>query len=239
MSVSIIAARRNHLLNQLSDAELQPLLTQLQIVEHACKDIVCHDGRVLEAVYFPCTSIFSSVVCLEDDTAIEVGAVGNEGFTSIELLLGAARATETILCRAAGGSLRMDVPGFRAAIATQNRLRSILQRASQAYLFLVLQGGACQHWHGAEGRFARLLLETQDRIGQDRFSVAHEATTCILGIDRLALNEMTGAFQLAGMIQYSQETLSILNRQRLEETACECYARIRNNTQRLDVAPLA
>lgn len=236
MSVSMIAARQNQLLKQLSDAELQPLLSHLQIVEHACEDIVCREDGVLEAVYFPCSSILSSVVCLEDGVAIDVGMVGNEGFTPMGLLLGATRASESTLCRIAGKSLRMDIPDFRSAIGADNRLRCILQRASQAYLFLVLQGGACHHCHVPEGRFARLLLETQDRIGQDRFSMTQELIARILGIDRPTLNQMASAFEFAGMIRYHCGTLLIADRQSLEETACACYTKIRMNTQRLSAA---
>jgi CRP-like cAMP-binding protein len=239
MSAISAIARQNLLLNQLSDEELQFFLPELETVEHAGNDLLCRENSELEAAYFPCSAVFSSFVCLDADVPIEVGMVGNEGFISIELLLGATRASQTIRCSIPGQSLRMDRIDFRTAMAAQGRLHQILQRASQAYLYLTLQDGACHHWHAPEGRFARLLLETHDRVGQDSFPMTKEFATGMLGIEQITLNQVTGSFQLAGLIRYSRATLQVLDRSRLQEAACECYAKVYGNTRRLIDMPAA
>jgi CRP-like cAMP-binding protein len=237
MSVSSITARRNRLLSLLSDEELQPLLPQLQIVEHACKDFICREDREIEAVYFPCSAIFSIVVSQDQSVAIEIGTVGNEGFLPMGLLLGATQASEATLCCVAGQSLRMDVADLRAALTSEGRLQRILQRASRAYLFLVLQGGACHRSHGPEGRFARLLLETQDRSEQESFSITQEYAAATLGVEQLMLYQVAGRFQQAGLIRYSRSNLQVLDRPALEEAACECYDKVRRHSRRtLDIA---
>jgi hypothetical protein len=101
---------------------------------------------------------------MEDGNAVEVGTVGNESFTNIELLMGATYATETIVCQIAGQSFRMTVSDFREAISGPTPLRHLAECSAQAYLMQVSQSVACNRLHNTEMRFVRWLLITHDRV---------------------------------------------------------------------------
>jgi CRP-like cAMP-binding protein len=233
MPVNSSVARQNLLLNKLADAHLQPCLDRFEIAEMKVKDVLYQQAQPIEDVYFPCNSVLSNLIYMEDGLAIEVGTTGNESFTGIELLLGGSEATETTVCQIAGIGLRMPVNEFKNLLATYTPLSSLLQRAGQAYLFMVAQTAACNRLHQIEGRFARWLLITHDRVRSDEIALTQEFLAMMLGVQRPSVNLAAGTFQQAGIIQYSRGKIQVLDRERLEDAACECYGKVRRNYQRL------
>ena len=55
----------------------------------------------------------------------------------------------------------------------------------------------------------------------------------MLGIRRSSVTVSAGILQQAGMIRYTRGQLSILDRHKLEETACECYQVVQSEYHRL------
>ena len=170
---------------------------------------------------------------LEDGSAVEVGTIGNESFTGIEMLLDATLATQTVVCQIGGPSLRMDAENFRRVIGGASALTRILRHSAQAYLTQVSQSVACNRLHSTDMRFARWLLITHDRVQHDEFELTQEFLAAMLGVHRPSVSVVAGLFQQAGMIRYSRGRMKILNRDRLEETTCECYATVRRHFERL------
>jgi CRP-like cAMP-binding protein len=233
MPVNATVARQNLLLNKLADADLQPCLELFEIAEMKVKDVLYEQGQPIDDIYLPCNSVISNLIYMEDGAAIEVGTTGNESFTGVELLLGGTEATETAVCQIAGVSLRMPVNDFKHLMATYSPLGNLLQRAGQAYLFMVAQTAACNRLHQIEGRFARWLLITHDRVRSNEFALTQESLAMMLGVQRPSVNLTAGTFQQAGIIKYTRGKMQVLNRERLEEAACECYGKVRRNYQRL------
>jgi hypothetical protein len=55
----------------------------------------------------------------------------------------------------------------------------------------------------------------------------------MLGVRRNTVSVEAHALQTAGLIRYSRGHISILNRDGLEECACECYSVIRAETDKI------
>jgi Mn-dependent DtxR family transcriptional regulator len=55
----------------------------------------------------------------------------------------------------------------------------------------------------------------------------------MLGVQRSSVSVVTRTLQTAGLIQQSRGGITVTDRAGLEETACECYGRIRRIYQRL------
>jgi CRP-like cAMP-binding protein len=239
MSITLAQARRcrNHLLNKLSDEECQSLLPQLELMAHSIKEVISRQGKLIDYVYFPCTAAFSNLVYLEDGTAVEVGTIGNEGFTNVELLFSARLSVETAICQIAGDSMRISISAFRQAIEGTTPLRKLLECAGQAYLAQVSQSVACNRMHSIDNRFARWLLVTHDRVQGDEFLLTQEFIAIMLGVHRPSVSLIASMFQQAGIIDYSRGRMRILNRPKLEEASCECYAIVRAQFERLLAVP--
>lgn len=235
MSIAVIEARacKNHLLARLSDEHFQVILPLLQMVETNLQDVLLQQGEKIEHIYFPCNCIQSCIVLLEDGSSVEVGTIGNEGFTGVEVLLDAPFATETVVCQIAGMSLRMRVEALRNVLSDVPDLLPLLQRSGQAYLTQVSQPVACNRMHSVDLRFARWLLITHDRVQGDEFSITQDFLAGMLGVHRPSISVVAGLFQQAGMIKYSRGRMQILVRVRLEEASCECYGVVREKFKRL------
>ena len=235
MSIALVEAARhhNHLLSKLTEEQSRPLLPLFDLVETRVQEVLLKQGKPIDYVYFPCRSAHSCMTYLEDGSAVEVGTIGNESFTGIEMLLDATLATQTVVCQIGGPSLRMDAENFRKVIGSASALTKILRHSAQAYLTQVSQSVACNRLHSTDMRFARWLLITHDRVQHDEFELTQEFLAAMLGVHRPSVSVVAGLFQQAGMIRYSRGRMKILNRDRLEESTCECYATVRRHFERL------
>lgn len=226
----------NRLLDQLSDASWERLAPALQAVQLARKDIVGERGELAAHVIFPCGGVLSVLAYMENGAAVEVATVGHEGLFGIELVLGGERWTETTLCQVEGPALRMSGTAFRAALDSDPALRDLAQRFVIAYLAVVSQSVACNRLHNIEQRFARWMLMTHDRVDSDSFNLTQEFIADMLGVHRPSVSLVAGSFQKAGFIKYVRGTMSILNREGLEQASCECYRATQQAFARLGVA---
>jgi CRP-like cAMP-binding protein len=235
MSITLAQGRQcqNHLLAKLTDEQFRPLLPFLDLVEIKLKEVLVRQGDPIEYVYFPSIGAFSCIVYMEDGSGVEVGTIGNEGFTTVEMLLDATIATETVVCQVSGASLRMSANDFRTVMLDARALSKILKCSGQAYLAQVSQSVACNRLHSTDIRFARWLLITHDRVQGDEFEITQEFLAAMLGVHRPSVSVVAGLFQQAGIIRYTRGRMKILDRARLEDSACECYAMVRSQFERL------
>jgi CRP-like cAMP-binding protein len=235
MAITLVQGRqsRNHLLAKLTDEQLRPLLPLFDLVEVKLKEILVRQGDPIEYVYFPSSGAYSCIVYMEDGSGVEIGTVGNEGFANMEMLLDATIATETVVCQIAGTSLRISADDFRKVFEEARALSKILKCSGQAYLAQVSQSVACNRLHSTDIRFARWLLVTHDRVQGDEFDITQEFLSAMLGVHRPSISVVAGLFQQAGIIQYTRGHMKILDRARLEDSACECYAMVRGQFERL------
>ncbi|HYD95305.1 MAG TPA: Crp/Fnr family transcriptional regulator [Noviherbaspirillum sp.] len=235
MSVTLIEARgcANHLLARLSDKDFEPLCSQLVLVHTAQKQVLHERNGPIRFVYFPCSCAMSNMIFFEDGTAVEVGTVGNEGVSGIELLARASVATETSICQVEGKSLRMEAGEFAKAIDGRTPLRRVSECYLQGYLSQVSQSVACNRKHSLEARFARWLLVTHDRVLGNEFCLTQEFLGDMLGVQRPSVSLVAAEFQKEGLIQYARGHIKILDRERLEATSCECYAAVRAQFKRV------
>jgi len=78
--------------------------------------------------------------------------------------------------------------------------------------------------HNLEQRLARWLLLTQDRVEDGLLRITHDFLGTMLGTDRPSVSLAAAALQRKQIIEYRHGAVRILNRKRLESSACECYA---------------
>jgi CRP-like cAMP-binding protein len=85
------------------------------------------------------------------------------------------------------------------------------------------QWAACNRLHNAEQRLARWLLTMHDRTEEDSLRVTHDFLASMLGTDRPSVSLAAGLLQRKEAITYSRGSIKILDRQRLQESVCECH----------------
>jgi CRP-like cAMP-binding protein len=106
-------------------------------------------------------------------------------------------------------------------------------RYTQGLLTQIAQASACNRMHGAQERGARWLLMTHDRVHRDEFGLTQEFLGQMLGVRRATVTDFAGELQTAGILRYTRGTITIVDREALEERSCECYQIIRTEYERM------
>jgi len=220
--------QRNRLLSLLPGETLDGLLPHLELIPLEVPRLLETEGRPIRHVYFPVdgvTSILASVIGAE--TKIEVGTVGREGLVGLSVFFGATHAVSDSFVQLEGQAFRMATGALMEATRTFPALVDVLHRFSQAYMVQVSQCAACNRVHSITQRCARWLLMTQDRVSTDSFKLNQEFLGIMLGERRVAVSKAEASLRDRGIIAYSRGTVRILDRPRLEASACPCYRVIR------------
>jgi Mn-dependent DtxR family transcriptional regulator len=63
--------------------------------------------------------------------------------------------------------------------------------------------------------------------------MTQELIANMLGVRREGVNHAAGKLQSSGIIRYNHGNITVLDRPRLEERACECYAVVKAEVDRL------
>jgi CRP-like cAMP-binding protein len=63
--------------------------------------------------------------------------------------------------------------------------------------------------------------------------MTQELIANMLGVRREGVTEAAGQLQQAGLIQYRRGHITVLDRKRFEQRACECYAVVKTEYDRL------
>jgi CRP-like cAMP-binding protein len=103
----------------------------------------------------------------------------------------------------------------------------MLSRYAVIHGMQVAQTAACNRLHNVEQRLARWLLMTQDRVDSGSLPMTHDFLATMLGTDRPTVSLAAGALQRKKIIEYTRGAVKIVNRKKLEDSACECYGVIR------------
>jgi CRP-like cAMP-binding protein len=232
MAVPPHRPQRNHLLTLLPEDELNALLPDLERVDLEVRDLVYDVNVPIDYAYFPEDGVVSMVGLMSDGTAVEVATVGNEGMLGLPVFLGAESILGQAFSQIAGVAFRIRTEVFRRA-ASSGHLQQLMHRYTQAIFTQVAQNAACNRLHLTEERFARWLLMSHDRVARDEFQLTQDFLSQMLGVRRATVSQIAAQAQKDGMIEYSRGRMRILDRSALEAGACECYAIIRTEFERL------
>lgn len=225
--------KSNRLIDLLPPADRGRILTKLEVVTGKLRQTLYEEGAPIGHVYFPLTGVASLLTVMEDGSSVEVGTIGSEGMVGIPLLLGATTSPGLCIVQVVGPMWRMPAEDFAEEIAHGGAFSEILHRYVQYFFIHVSQGTACNRLHPAEERCARWLLHMRERAGADDFDLTHEFLAQMLGVRRATVTVIAGGLQNAGIIEYSRGHVQILDAERLQDSACECYAKIRAEYERV------
>lgn len=224
---------RNLLLAMLPDEDYEQLVPDLEYIPTPLHFTLFERNGSIRHAYFPLSGEHSLLTTMANGATVEVGTVGFEGFSTVDLLTGSDIAVTTTVCQIPGDALRMEAGRFLALTNGDTPLRRLCLRYLQAYLAQISQAVACNALHAVEQRFARWILMSHDRVHQMPFQLTHEYLASMLGVHRPSVTLVAGRFQERGLIEYKRGVVTVLDRPGLENAACECYDIGRKHFQRL------
>lgn len=109
----------------------------------------------------------------------------------------------------------------------------LLLRYTQALITQMSQTAVCNRHHNIDQQLARWLLLALDRLPTDELTMTQELIASMLGVRREGVTEAAGRLQKKGVIRYQRGHITVLDRPKLEELSCECYAVVKEETDRL------
>ena len=190
--------------------------------------LVLHEaGGKLAVAYFPNRGLISLVVVMKDGKTAEAGIVGNEGFTGTLAAVGLSRSPLQAVVQITGDGFRVQVGALQRALESAPHLQLMLTRYAAIRGMQVAQTAACNRLHDIEQRLARWLLMTQDRVDSGSLPITHDFLATMLGTNRPTVSYAAGVLQRKELIEYTRGAVKIVNRKKLEHSACECYEVIR------------
>lgn len=217
----------NAILLSISDAEFSLLRPRLQWIELPQPYTLHESKQKLEFAYFLNSGMISQVVTTSHKESVEVGVVGKEGFVPLQILAGLRRNPHRAVMQIAGEGFRAPFNELQKILPLAPQLEVALNRYAAVHGLQVAQTAGCNRLHDLDQRLARWLLLTQDRVGSGLLRITHDFLATMLGTDRPSVSLAAASLQRKRIIEYSHGAVKILNRKKLEGSACECYRVIR------------
>ena len=225
---------QNHLLAALPAEVQQRLFPCLKLECLPLGKVLYEPGHNLSKVYFPIDSIVSMLHVMENGASAEISMVGNEGLIGIVVLMGGESTTSRALIQRAGRAYSLSAAQFLKEFNHSSEMRMLLLRYTQSLITGMAQTAACNRHHEIGQQLCRWLLLSLDRLPNHTLTMTQELIANMLGVRREGVSEAAGKLQKLGVIKYRQGQITVLDRLRLEQLSCECYAVVKTETDRLD-----
>ena len=223
----------NKLLAALPARDYKRLSPHLEAIPLELKTILHEGGERVRYVYFPGEGLVSLIAVMKDGAASEVGLVGNEGMVGLSALLGVDNAPGRELVQLSGAGVRMKAKLMRAEFRRGGALQDLLHLYTHVLFTQVSRSTACIASHNVKQRLCRWLLMTHDGAPGDTFVITQEFMAMMLGVTRAVVTRAAGDMQREKLIRYSRGRVTMLDRRGVEARACECYASIRQEYERV------
>lgn len=214
----------NVILLSIPDQEFDTLRPHLEFTSLPQRLRIQESNQKLEDAYFLNRGMVSLVFTTGEGESVEVGVVGNEGFTPIPVAAGLKRSPHRAVVQIGGDGFKVSVGALENVLESSPSLQIMLNRYAAIHGMQVAQTAGCNRLHDIEQRLSRWLLLAQDRVGSGLLRITHDFLAMMLGTDRPSVSLAAGVLQKKRIIEYTRGSVRILNRKRLEGSACECYS---------------
>lgn len=231
--------QHNLLLSALALPLRETLFPRLQPVALPLGKVLYEPGATLPHVYFPVDAIVSMLYVMESGASAEIAVIGNDGMVGIALFMGGNSTPSRAVVQSAGSALRLPARLLYDAFNQHADLQDLLLRYTQALMTQIAQTAVCNRHHSVEQQLCRWLLISLDRLSGNELNMTQELIANMLGVRREGVTEAAGKLQSDGLIKYSRGKITVLDRPKLEQRVCECYAVVKKEADRLIPMPKA
>jgi len=225
--------KQNLLLAALPAEDYAPLEPHLEPVALPLGWALYESGDRPAYVFFPTEGIVSLLYVMENGASAEIAVTGNEGMVGISLFMGGGSTPSRAIVQSAGQAYRLGADILKREFERGGYLQHLLLRFTQALITQMAQTAVCNRHHAVEQQLCRWLLLSLDRLASNEVHMTQELIANMLGVRREGVSEAAGRLQDAGLIRYQRGQITVLDRLRLEQRVCECYAVVKRESDRL------
>lgn len=234
LSAQLRPSTNNFILRTLPADEFERLAPDLEPVELALGQTIYRAETAIDYVYFPNRSMVSVVANTAFGQCAEIGVIGSEGMTGIEVLLGDDTTLNDHIVQYQDGAHRIKTAAIRREFKRGGALHDLLLRFTRLLMVQIGQTALCNRLHSVEERLARWLLLCSDRADSDKLQLTQEFLSMMLGTNRATVTTSAIALQNTGYIKYRRGNITITDREGLEDYSCDCYGIVKRQYDRFE-----
>lgn len=223
----------NRLLAALPDAEWLRWLPHLEPVSLSVGQVLSEPGHTPSHAYFPATAVVSLLCLSENGAADEVAVVGNEGVVGISLFMSGGPTITRAVVQTSGAALRLAAQTIEDEFLHSPAVMRLLLHFTLALSTQMAQTVVCSRHHALEQRLCRRLLQGLRRQHGSELVMTQEQLAILLGVRRESVTTEAFKLQKAGVVRYARGHILVLDREGLEERACECRRVVEKEYERL------
>lgn len=225
--------KQNRILAALPAKDYERLLPDLELVDMPLGLTMSESGDHVNYLHFPVSGIVSLIYTLEDGSSSETALVGNEGLVGISIFMGGESMPTSTEVQSAGHAYRLSRKVMKREFALGGQLQHLALLFTQALICQTSQTAVCNQHHSLEQQMCRWLLMSIDRLHDNVIVITQEMIGKLLGVRRESVTQVAGLLQKNEIIVRGRGRISVVDRPKLELSACECYAVVSDEYERL------
>ena len=223
----------NGFLSALTADDFELIRPHLRTIDLVAECVLVEVGETLRRAYLPHRGVISLVVKLAKGEHVQTAMIGRDSMFGAMHVFGDAIALNSAVVLGPGVASTLDIDRLRAAADQSPALRALLVRHALAVFVQIQQTAGCNAAHTVESRLARCLLQTHDLSGGDKLVLTQESMAQMIGARRNSVSLVANMLQQANFIHYSRGHIELNDPDALGRTACECYATVKAQYNRL------
>lgn len=184
-------------------------------------------------LYFVADGLVSRACVTRTGESAEFALTGSEGVIGLASVLGGESSPTRAVVVSAGCAWRLPASIAIQELEHAGPLADLLLRYTLALIAQTGQVATCNRYHSLEQRFCRWMLWSLDRLPSNALAMKQESIAEMLGVRRERVSEVAANLQRLGLMRYSRGCIDVLDRGRMEARACECYAAMKGEYDRL------
>jgi CRP-like cAMP-binding protein len=213
----------NKILLSIPDHEYRVIRPHLEYLSLRDRCILQEANEKVGFSHFPNAGLISLLVATTDGRTVEAGVVRNEGVAGIATVVGMTRSPLREVALISTDGFKVQAGAMLNILKSTPQLQTTLSRYAVAQGMQIAQTVACNRLHRIEQRLARWLLIAQDKVDSSLFAVTHDFLATMLGTNRPTVSYAAAILQRRKIIKYTRGAMKVVNRKKLEASACECY----------------
>jgi len=217
---------RHRLLSELPGKDRHRLAKKMRLVSFTPLHRLYEVSGAIREVVFPLSAVLFFLGTTVEGHVVEVGQIGSEGIAGVEVAMRTRFAGMSLMTAAIevpGIGLQMKAEDFAEEVDRHATVNRCVRRYIGFFLTQLQFLIACNRHHSVEQRGARWLLSLQDRTGLRDLPLTQQHLADMLGVTRQTADRFLTDFEAGNILGNRRGTVTIKDRSRLLDRACDCY----------------
>lgn len=214
---------QNHMLAALGAEDFARLAPHLSATRLGLRRSLEDANKPIKQIFFPEEGIVSVVAEGSRERQSEVGLIGREGMTGINVVMGNDRSPHFSYVQVSGQAQSMKADALREAMEDNPSIRFCFLHFAQAFMAQAAYTAVANGRGTIEQRLARWLLMAHDRVKGNELPLTHEFIALMLNVRRAGVTEALHGLIRKGVVSANRGNVVVNDRAGLVARADGLY----------------